>query len=318
MKDTKLPIKCIEWMLTTRCNYACEYCCSNTQNTKDNKHSPDSVTESMLNLFGSLDGSCHVKLIGGEPFVHPRFIEISKAIADMGHTLSLTTNFSCSQKKLEEYLEATGDKLNLMNASLHIQQVKDRDDFVEKCAWFQGHKSDTCRFTVSAVVTEENFEDLCEMEKRLSERGVTFHFRHCVDDGKFVQYSDRIVKHIYKDKKKKVDDKNNQLCSTICRTGYNFIAVNIDGKAYRCWMPQLGGKLGSIPDKTFALYKSAMPCLSPVCTCDVAAYHKMIEFGNKANGFTMLCARLQAIIREIRVEPENITKAIKKRIFRNK
>ena len=73
----------IEFNITEKCNYCCEYCSQGFLNKHEPlklKNASDEVIEGFLSLLKKLGSEYEVNLIGGEPFCHPKFIETTKEI----------------------------------------------------------------------------------------------------------------------------------------------------------------------------------------------------------------------------------------------
>jgi MoaA/NifB/PqqE/SkfB family radical SAM enzyme len=118
------------WFIGKRCNYDCSYCAS----FYHDNYSPHVTKESAFNFIDQLDAYAYSQkkkfkmgITGGEPFVHPDFLNIL-AYAKQKPSLtqlSVTTNGSVP---LQVYLEATKYLTNI-TISLHLeqpQQVTDR------------------------------------------------------------------------------------------------------------------------------------------------------------------------------------------------
>lgn len=88
----------IEWNLGRRCNYDCSYCGSDIHDRESEHLSLDvirSTVEKIASVARSQGKECRISLTGGEPFVHPRIIDILKIIKDNGiNKISVTTNGS--------------------------------------------------------------------------------------------------------------------------------------------------------------------------------------------------------------------------------
>ena len=88
----------IEWNLGRRCNYDCSYCGSDIHD-RESQHLPLDVIESAVKKIAdtakSQNKECRISLTGGEPFVHPKIINILKTIRSNGiKKISVTTNGS--------------------------------------------------------------------------------------------------------------------------------------------------------------------------------------------------------------------------------
>lgn len=98
----------IEWNLGKRCNYDCSYCGSDIHD-RSSPHLSLEVIEKTVKQIASVAKSqgkeCRISLTGGEPFAHPKIIEILKIIKENGiNKISVTTNGSVPLKKYEESL----------------------------------------------------------------------------------------------------------------------------------------------------------------------------------------------------------------------
>ena len=74
----------VEWNIGRRCNFDCSYCDINTHDNTS-KHSPIETFEKAFNtLLKSTDKKIKISWTGGEPFVHPKFVDIIQLAKDMG------------------------------------------------------------------------------------------------------------------------------------------------------------------------------------------------------------------------------------------
>ena len=295
----KQPIKSIEWQITSRCNYRCEYCFQSKENTSD---CSDDVVDKVLEFTGSLGESWFIKLIGGEPFACKRFFEICEKLISQKHTLALTTNFSYPKSDFEKLIDITGEKLTNITASLHLTQIKDIDEFIENCGWFERYKSEKTNFAVTSVLTEENFEHLKKIEQRLSKAGVQFRYQRIKLSGKYCDYSEEIEDYIAD---KLISNSENTFhfnsFGTKCYTGLYFFRILLNGNVVRCYNSQPIYKLGNIAANTFRPFKKVMPCGSKECTCTTPANRNMIIWGQKSSFLTTVIKTLpEYIIRKLR------------------
>ncbi len=287
----KNPIKSIEWIITDRCNYECSYCFQRSYAKRS--HCSDEVTEASFGLFASLEGRWHIKLIGGEPLLHPRLLEMSEKIVEYGHCLSTTTNFSFPIHRLTEWSMQCGDRLVSVTASLHLNQVQSLTDFVGKCVAFNRLKSPGTHFAVTSVVTEDNFEQLKEIERDLDREGVLFAYQVMRVGGRFVKYPPEIEEHIGASLATNTSSlRDHRLFGTLCRTGELFFKIEVNGDAYRCLMPQALYSMGNITRGTFKRFARPLPCTSLICTCTTPANRNMILYGQKAHLWETVLAGL--------------------------
>lgn len=98
----------IEWNLGRRCNYDCSYCGSDIHD-RESSHLDISVIENTVKQIAAVARSqgkeCRISLTGGEPFVHPKIIDVLKIIKGNGiDKISVTTNGSVPLAKYQQSL----------------------------------------------------------------------------------------------------------------------------------------------------------------------------------------------------------------------
>lgn len=294
------PEPSFEWEITTKCNYHCSYCCQKAYQLQVSKHCSDEIIDAVYDLLGKLPGQWLIKVIGGEPMIHPRFAEICRQITTHGHRLAMTTNFSLPARRLEQLIAETGDKLAYITASLHLEQVRSLDEFVEKAIAFNAAKHPATDFVVTSVALEETFETLKGVSERLEAAGVRFAFQALKIDGQYVAYSNPEIEPYLRGRLIDNTDmiRGLSLYGTKCHTGQLFFRVSVTGQATRCYNPQPLYDLGNVTDGAFKLFDRPWPCLSPVCTCTVPANRGMILYGQKASQAEIAAAHIKGRLRE--------------------
>ena len=66
-----------DWELNIFCNFSCEYCFySKDRKAKDKKYAGHENIEQIVDFFDKSDRTWLIHMSGGEPFIHPRFIEL--------------------------------------------------------------------------------------------------------------------------------------------------------------------------------------------------------------------------------------------------
>ena len=93
MNETRL-----DWKILDKCNYTCEYC-----PWKHDIKLPSQTKEELRSFISSLDSDIEIYLFGGEPFLHPRILDIIEIFNDQSQIHQIQTNFSnIAIKRLEE------------------------------------------------------------------------------------------------------------------------------------------------------------------------------------------------------------------------
>lgn len=99
----------ITWTLHNLCNFRCSYCPPNLNNGSTKNVSLEKVKHFFNNLRNQIEGKKFIfAFSGGEPTVHPEFIDIIKFLSFHGCEICLTTNGSRGiewWKKAEPYID---------------------------------------------------------------------------------------------------------------------------------------------------------------------------------------------------------------------
>lgn len=298
----KEPIPSFEWIITYRCNYKCPYC-SQANNWKyhlNHGHCSDKTIAAVFDLLPRLKGEWLIKLIGGEPLIHPRFFEICEKIVASGHRLCLTSNFSLPIEQYKKLINICGDKLASITASLHLSQVRDIDTFISKAAAFNNIKNPPTYFCTTTVMVEEEFDQLQCLARKLENEGVIFKFQPLKSQGKYLPYSSKVEDFLNGKMIKNTEIiRNKNLFGTLCHTGCLFFKIDVNGTVTRCYNMQPFYYLGNITNGTFRRFKQAKPCMARRCSCTVPANRNMIRFGSKAGAFNTALSCVQGGLRII-------------------
>jgi organic radical activating enzyme len=294
------PRPSLEWQITTKCNYTCAYCRPGMTNSKKyGKHCSEAVSEAVCRFISQLPGAWFIKLIGGEPMIHPRIFSIVDTIAQRQHQFAFTTNFSLPIDMYKKLAEKLGEKLEFLGASLHLSQVKSLDDFIQKAVDFNKLKHPKTDFLVATVFFEEQFPMYQKMAEQLDRAGIRLDLQHYRVNRRFYKYKNpeavAFLDFRTPTNLKKIRDYN--FLGTLCHTGSLFFNIDIQGRVRRCYDPQILYWLGDLQKGNFKPLSKPMPCLSHRCTCPVPVNRGMILFGQKANFTQMIQACYEGIKR---------------------
>ena len=83
----------VDWHLTNRCNFDCEYCHPQIKRVLNRRHLAEPRPEACVAAFDRLGRACHVSMSGGEPFLFPGFVELCEGLTRR-HVISINTNLS--------------------------------------------------------------------------------------------------------------------------------------------------------------------------------------------------------------------------------
>lgn len=279
----------ISWNINTACNYRCSYC---TQRFKEDRGRWSQDTPRFLAAFGRLPGRWEVKISGGEPFVHPTLTDIVAGLADLGHRVSIVTNFSATRPKLEAFVRAARGRVGVFSCSLHQEYVLDLAPFVAKAQWLQGALEAAAdpdlpppSVCVTAVATREALPALAQVAEAFAAAGVRFKVQPEKQDRDVVAYGpeeERLILalggHNHTGKVA------HEFEGLPCWSGSRYFIVDDQGAAFRCY-PARRYKLermGDFLDPAFRLADGPTPCRYAYCNCTVPISRGMMAGAPRA------------------------------------
>jgi organic radical activating enzyme len=86
----------VDWHLTNRCNFRCEYCHPQIKRVLDTGPSEPSISK-IVTAFDNLSDECDILMSGGEPFAFPMFAELCKELS-VKHKIRINTNLTFSEE----------------------------------------------------------------------------------------------------------------------------------------------------------------------------------------------------------------------------
>lgn len=263
----------VSWNMNTLCNYRCSYC---TQRFLDDRKRWAQDVPAFLDAFGALPAqtgvSWEVKLSGGEPFLHPDFVDVVGGLAARGLFVSVVTNFS-RHELVDDFLAAAGDRLRVLSCSLHLE-FADVDAFIAHAAAVQERLADrpSSSIVVTCVATQANLPRLPGLAERFADVGVRFKVQPEKQDREIVSYDDAGKALLYR-----LGGHNgtghiaHDFGGQPCWSGARYFIVDDRGEAFRCYPARRYRveRLGNVVDGTLRLHEAAQPCLYRTCHCTV-------------------------------------------------
>ena len=238
----------VSWNMNTTCNYRCSYC---TQRFLDDRQRWARDVPAFLAAFGALPDQTgvpwEIKLSGGEPFLHPGFVDVVRGLAERNLFISVVTNFSRIDKAGADDDDVTA----------HLQV----------CC--QGPQAS---LVVTCVASQQNLNRLQDLQQSFAEVGVRFKVQPEKQDREIVAYDDDGVAllrllgghngtgHIAHD-----------YGGQPCWAGARYFIVDDLGEAFRCYPARRYRveRLGNVVDGTLRLQDAAAPCRYRSCNCTV-------------------------------------------------
>ena len=278
------------WGINTLCNFKCPYCLIKIHNMNDTIIGEKDL-DKIINSFDETKKTWLIWMTGGEPFLHPRFIELCKRLTKK-HYIAMNTNLS-SPLVYNFCKEIDPKRVLRLNCSLHIterERLGLKEDFVEKVKLL---KERGFRVWVSQVMWPpvlEKFDKIYEEFRKRDIFIVPYSFSgeyngkkypeaYTKKERKKMQYyfnetkiNNGITKQNISPKiklKRKLieNDLMGQLSfkGKQCLAGKNNIVINYEGDIFRCYDDNT--KLGNIFKGNVKLLDKPEICKSEKCSC---------------------------------------------------
>jgi hypothetical protein len=279
------PEGVVSWNMNTQCNYRCTYC---TQRFLDDRTRWARDVPRFLTAFSQLEGPWEVKLSGGEPFLHPQFLDVVRGLAEHRRAISVVTNFSSSLDVLRAFVDAAGAQLRVLSCSLHVEYV-DIDDgtagtttvaaFLAKCVTVQSMLPAGASLVVTCVATRALLPRLPSLLARLSASGVRFKVQPEKRDRDVIDYTSG-----ERDQLVQLGGHNGlgvvapDFGGQPCWAGARSFIVDDRGLAFRCYPARRYRRetLGNFLDASFTLRDAPTTCLYSYCNCTVPIARRMM------------------------------------------
>lgn len=270
------PYSC-EWEIIHVCNYRCPYCPYPWEagELKD-RHKGcgyDDLVGFWKRIFEK-HGAFEIRVSGGEPSVHPRFIDLLSEIGAW-HKFTVVTNLAWDAK----FARTLSPAAVTFHPSFHphFAEIK---RFAEKTVYL---KDRGFRVVVKIVAYPPVFDRLEEYGEVFRRSGTPVRFHPFFGDygGRAfpASYSpaerdwlrrQSIVKSEAYDIGLGVRNPRGMLCGT----GNRYFRLYPDGNIYRCSQTNVSGRpLGNVKDADFSLFDGATPCPADQCYCGGEYYY---------------------------------------------
>ena len=177
---------CVSWLLGRFCNYNCSYCWPYARSdTKDHRPTQlclDTMDEIKRQARERDFNSFHFSFSGGEPTLHPGYLEILSHYADdidnvNYQSVHMTTNLSPGMRWFDKYINATKNLHRVsITASWHREQGIKQNNlkehmalFADKLCYLQEHN---IQVTINTVMVPEWFDILWDEALYFHERKI--------------------------------------------------------------------------------------------------------------------------------------------------
>jgi organic radical activating enzyme len=169
---------CVSWLLGRYCNYKCSYCWPYARSDKRD-HRP---TELVISTISEIKrqarergfNSFHFSFSGGEPTLHPGYLQILGHYANDQEncnyqTLHMTSNLSAGVGWFKKYIEATKNVNRVSITASYHKEMTTKEPFADKLVFLQ---ENDIQVTINMVMVPERFELLWEEALYFHERGI--------------------------------------------------------------------------------------------------------------------------------------------------
>ena len=269
----------IEWNLGKRCNYDCSYCPTSIHDNSS-PHTDIEILKTTVDKLMTLGKPVRISFTGGEPCVHPKFLELVKYCKHVGVTwISVTTNgtlpyefyaaLEADQIVFSIHLEFDWKRVfntvesvvNLTNKKV-IAQIMAHHDHMDSVVQLRArcllaHIPNTIRRIRWTEGDHDLFDDMRYNANDLNwlkEQEATVDGNCVIDDTQIIHANDVIKLHLNKYK------------GWTCNAGIESLMINWDGDVHRATC-RVGGSLGNIYEGSFVAPSEPVRCDRNFCTC---------------------------------------------------
>jgi MoaA/NifB/PqqE/SkfB family radical SAM enzyme len=273
----------IEWNIGKRCNYDCSYCPASIHDNTS-KHTDIEVLKATVDKLMTLGKSIRLSFTGGEPCVHPKFLELVKYCKHVGISwISVTTNGTLPY---EFYSALEVDQIVF---SLHLEYDWQRAyNTLSKVADFTNIK------IIAQIMCHHDYQDaavtifarclsahipatLRRIRWTEGDHDLFDDMRYHPDYLNWIKQQEATVQPntllFYKDKPMEQRHANdviklhlNKYKDWTCNAGTESLMINWDGDVHRATC-RVGGSLGNIYESSFVAPREPVTCDRNFCTC---------------------------------------------------
>ena len=269
----------VEWNLGKRCNYDCSYCPASIHDNSS-PHTDIEILKRAVDKLVALGKPIRLSFTGGEPCVHPKFLELVKYCKHKGVTwISVTTNgtlpyefyaaLEADQIVFSIHLEFDWKRVfntvesvvDLTNKKV-IAQIMAHHDYMDavlqlRARCLLAHIPNTVRRIRWTEGDHDLFDDMRYNANDLNwlkEQEATVEGNCVIDDTKIIHSNDVIKLHL------------NKYNGWSCMAGIESLMINWDGDVHRATCG-VGGSLGNIYEDNFVAPSEPVTCDRNFCTC---------------------------------------------------
>jgi len=265
------------WIVNRFCNFRCPYCMVSDEDrgNADLIGNPD--IEQAIRFFNNT-GSWTINMTGGEPFMHPKFIELCQGLTE-NHIISMNTNLS--SPKVYEFAEKIDPKkVAHIVCSLQIPMIEKynlKDDYIKKFLLLEKKGFRVGSTVVMWPPLLAKFEEIYNEFKKsgiiLTPSSFIGRYQDKIYPASYTKEEYNIIRKFTVEKN---DDNPNITKGKItyqgidCSAGSAHIIISEKGEVSRCHSDRKS--LGNIYQKNVKLFPCPQKCTAKVCACTWEGY----------------------------------------------
>lgn len=259
------------WNLNRFCNFTCPYCFVPMDRRRNNAFLGNADIESIVKSFNnSKIRSVHMS--GGEPFLHPRFIDLCLGFTEK-HTISINTNLS-SPFVYEFTQKLNCKKVSGLLCSVHITELEKfniKQDFIKKYKYLEEKGFNVAATMVVWPPLIKRLKKIYDYfgEYKISLRLMSFRGGY---NGKTYpeSYAEKDLEEMESIIGKELENfetfkRELSFTGMPCRAGFSHCVINENGDVFRCYGDSK--ILGNINRNDLVFSKTPEPCPSKTCPC---------------------------------------------------
>jgi organic radical activating enzyme len=168
----------VSWLLGRYCNYKCSYCWPYARSDKRD-HRPTALVKSTIDEIKRQArergfNSFHFSFSGGEPTLHPGYLEILSHYSDDQErcnyqSLHMTSNLSAGLGWFKKYIKATESVNRVSITASYHKEMTTKEPFADKLVFLQ---ENDIQVTINMVMVPERFDLLWEEALYFHNRGI--------------------------------------------------------------------------------------------------------------------------------------------------
>ncbi|PLV58311.1 radical SAM protein [Thermotoga sp. KOL6] len=242
----------VEYELTTRCNFNCKHCYCEAGKPHPNELSFEEIKELIIDLkemkVWALD------LVGGEPLLHPRILDILSFGKEVGQRLMINTNGSLATKDMVSKIRKVNPNV-LIGVSLEgpdpetNDYVRGKGNFERAVQGIRNLINEGFQVTILHVINRRNWKKFEKMVKFALEIGASaVYVDRFIPVGRGAIYAKELdmepnewklaIEHVlnvvnsYKDEI--IFYVEESISGDLCSAGINHASILVDGTAVPC------------------------------------------------------------------------------------